>query len=346
MLNVVIIESEPKNQRNLNVNGEVCSKQSFKLEDNVIENISECFKQKLTRVNTYYSDLLLKDQQCDVYQKYIKEMSICIMFFMLEIKQYIEIIKPKQKNNDNEEIHFIKIYLDGSSQGTTISNSTNNMNNIKYDYCYINFILDDIVINKQNQILDSFKEDFLSIEADLKSMLDMLFKELDINIDDIQNLNLVNMTNDKYFYNGNIEGYFFKLFENASIYFSKKEYQNALPEFEIAQFVCEYIIFINMITSFKKENSNYKEIIDIFKKMDNTNVDINSITLFTFIGGVIKTFKNQNIIIDEDNSNCEKDFFNKNEDTIKIYETIIGFYPDILKLIKECEEKIKEEQKL
>ena len=72
---------------------------------------------------------------------------------------------------------------------------------------------------------------------------------------------------------------------------------------------------------------------------------INCTTITSFIGGIIKTFKSQKIIEEDQNSSAsistDAKESSSNETTENVYEMLIGFYPNILSLLKESEEKIK-----
>ena len=312
------------------VQNKIVSSKQTKIDDNLIENISECLKLKIKRIIDYYNRLM-NDRKVDfeMYQKYCKEMSICSMLTMLEIKLFIEFLRQKDKFFEDEEIHFLKI----------------NLQDGKYKYSYINCGHDNIYVNKENPILENFKIDFYKMELELKNIISTLLKKIDVNIDDMDSFDFVNNNNLKNYYSGDLEKYFFKLFENGILSFSKKDYKIALEEFIQAQYLSEYIIFIGLITSFKKETNIFTDLLDMFKsEIRDYNIS-NSIciTIVTFIGGIIKTFKTQKIIeeVDINGSNETKDNSNNAEEGEKIHEMLIGFYPNILKLIRECDDKIK-----
>jgi len=68
------------------------------------------------------------------------------------------------------------------------------------------------------------------------------------------------------------------------------------------------------------------------KKQPQINAD-NQI-IFTFLGGIIKTFKAQKII--EEEMPSESLIQNSNE----AFESLIKFYPEIIKMVLECSKSV------
>lgn len=300
-----------------------------KLEDCIIENLAEWLKYKVELIVSYYQSLF-NERRVDLekYVKNYKEMSIFAMLTVLELRLFTEFLRPKDKFFEDEELHMIKLTFSPS---------------ISYEYSFVNFIQNHITFNKENQMLDTYKESFTKIENQLKEIINKLLKKIDLNIEDIQSFEYLN-SNVKKYYSSNIEKYFFKLFENGIMYYSKKEYKEALIEFQIAQFFSENIIFIRLITANKKEMTSFFKLIMSFDNEDNfaianenkgmkitPNVNGNYIMIFTFLGGIFKTFKSQKILEEDDEDNSIS-----SPDNIAECESLITFYPEIIKLISEC----------
>ena len=314
------------NDTQLKVNTEI---KGNKIEDDIIETIAENLKIKVKKIIAYYTKLINERKvDFEIYQKYCKEMSICSMLTMLEIKLFLEFIRPKENFFEDEEIHFLKLNLQEQN---------------KYDYSYINCNKDNILINKENQILENYKIDFMKMEIDLKTIISTLLKKIDINIEDMDSFDFITNNNLKNYYSGDLEKYFFKIFENGVLCFSKKDFKTALDEFTLSKYLSEYIIFIGLITSFKKETILYTEMLSLYKSESSSSINCTTIT--SFIGGIIKTFKSQKIIEEDQNSSAsistDAKESSSNETTENVYEMLIGFYPNILSLLKESEEKIK-----
>ena len=289
--------------------------------NNDIENVSKCLHGKIQYIQKYYSSLFNSNVPGNnEYTAYYNEIAICLIFAILEIKLYLKFIKHKQQHNDdnNSEIHFINIY-----RNTPLSHSHQFTGNksIKYNYSY----LTNVNININNKVLDVFGKDFICFESELQKIVNDLFKQIGID-GVVGDFNINCLTERGYL--GNIEKYFHCLFDNACLHYMKKEFKKALEEFQIARYVIEYMLFIKIITIYNKGECCNKELY-----IDNINENGNAIRLFTFIGGVIKTFSNQNIIDDKEE---EKD----NNDNMKLFEELISLYPDLTMLIKECERNV------
>ena len=290
---------------------------NYKIQDNIIENIFEYLNNKILTIINYYQNLLKEGGELNNLIKNSKEISICIMLSILETKLIIEFLKNKERFNEDEELHLIKLSINKQT------------NNLAYQYSYINFISDEVTINKENTMIDSYKNKFIKMENQLRDILTLFSKKVNL---DFGNDNLENLSVNKDSCLGNIEKYFFYLFEEALIEFSKKEYENSLEILNLSRYISEYIIFIYLIVQYSKQNCVFTEILESFN--NNVNKDLKTFCFISFIGGAIKTFKAQKIIEESDMISFEKNNS----------ESFIEFYPEIVKLIIECKNKINEQK--
>ena len=131
-----------------------------------------------------------------------------------------------------------------------------------------------------------------------------------------------------------------KFFENGSIIYSFEEKEKAIEELTIAKYIAEYIIFLRVILGNKDNNINFEKIdIDNPEKNNKNNKEKDHTIFATFIGGKIKVLKEKGIL--GYNNNGSNDNLNDDNEpniqNIKIYDTMINFYPRILQFISEIE---------
>jgi hypothetical protein len=179
----------------------------------------------------------------------------------------------------------------------------------------------------------------------LYDIIRIILKKLDINVDEVESLEYLS-TSIKNYYSANIENYFFKVFENGILFYSKTEFKEALNEFLISKYFYDSIIFIRLISSEKAETVNFFKLFDCIENDDEINIfsdikiknyttiNVDNLIIFTFLGGIIKTFKGQKILEEEITSLSL--IANSNE----AFESLIKFYPDIIKLVIECSKSI------
>ena len=273
------------------------------INDNIIENILEYMNNKISSIINYYNKLI-KDSEIIYLKKYSKEISSFLMLCILEIQYLIQFLSKKETNNIDEELHMIKILI-------------NTPNNIDYFYSYINFSKDSIIINKDNKIFQIYNKKIIELQRKLKDIFSIFCKKVNL---DLESKN--NVEKNKNYSFGSIEKYFFKVFEDGLVDYTYKEYTNAEENLNISKYICEYIIFIHLITKIQKSNCNYSEIIAMFDNYKNNE----NFFFITFIGGVIKKFKYLNIIKENKNVSVDGDSFGY----------FIEFYPENIKLIDEC----------
>ncbi len=182
---------------------------------------------------------------------------------------------------------------------------------------------DPLNINKEDKIFEEFIKKFNELQTKLKYIFPLFLKKVNLDLEANNNLNL-NKTN---YSLGSIEKYFFKIFEEGLVEYSYNEFKNAKEIFNVSKYISEYIIFIHLFINLTKPNCHYSEIFKIFN--NDQRINQGSFYLITFIGGIIKLFKNLKVIEENETSFEEKSF-----------RSFIEFYPENIKLICECERKI------
>ena len=179
-------------------------------------------------------------------------------------------------------------------------------------------------------MFDFYKQNLTKLENQLRDLLSLFSKKVNLDFGNNED-NLKNIKSNKNSNLGNLENYFFKVFEEGLLQFSKKEYEQALESLIISKYISEYIIFIDLISKYTEENGSFNESLQLFNN-NNIYQDLKNVCFFSFIGGAIKTFKTQKIIEESDIISFDKDNSG----------SFIEFYPEIIKLIFECKNKINE----
>jgi hypothetical protein len=247
------------------------------------------------------------------------------MLAVLEIKLFQEFLKPKEKFYEDEELHLLRI------------------NKTDYEYCHCNFLKQNITINKENPMLDSYIKTFASLESQLLETIKRILKKIEINLEEVHSYDYL-ATSIKNYNATDIVKYFFKIFESAVVLHSKKEMKEALNEFIISKYLYEIIIFIRLISLNKQDTLPFSKLFPLLENeseimlFSNDNQKLskdflpNNLVVFTFLGGIIKTFKDQKILEEE----TSESILQATHDSI---ESIIKFYPEIITMIVECSAK-------
>jgi hypothetical protein len=243
------------------------------------------------------------------------------MLLVMEIKLFQEFLKPKDKFYEDEELHLLKI------------------NKKDFEYSYCNFLKNSVEINKENPMIDSYLKIFSTFESEMLNIIKKILARIDLKVEEVHSYDYL-ASSIKNYYSANIEKYFFRLFENALVMYSKAEFKKALKEFLISKFFYESIIFIRLISSNKLESKNFFKLFDCIENDEELNLFSNdtksfnncptNLIIFTFLGGVIKTFKAQKIL--EEELTSESLIATSNES----FEYLIKFYPEIVRMVFEC----------
>ena len=121
------------------------------IQDKVIENILECLNIKISKIVNYFHKTI-NEGELNFLISNSKDISICLMLTILEIKFTVEFLKNKEKYNDDEELHIIKFSYEQN-------------NNTKFEYSFINFLNDEVNINKDNKMFEFYKQSLSKLET-------------------------------------------------------------------------------------------------------------------------------------------------------------------------------------
>ncbi len=293
------------------------------INDYKVENIAENIKEKSENVIAYYNDMDLDSS------KFNREVLLFLMLTQLEIKYFKEFITPRDKFDEIEELHLMRI------------------SRSDYDYCSCNFSQRNVVINKENPMIDNYLKIFTENEKSLLNLINKILKKLDVKIEEAGQIDYLNtsMRNIQY---ANMEKYFFTLFENGIAHYSKLEYKEAIKEFMISKYNYECIIFIRLICANKVDTINFFKLFEFIENDDeinllseyrkekkgSTQVNYDNLLIFSFIGGLIRRFKSQKVIESEITSESLLSTTNHT------FDTLVKFYPEIVRILVDCKKSL------
>jgi len=348
------------------------------IKDEKIEKIFEIIINKINYIISYF-DKQLDDKEnfldSDIYNNYYEEIITFILFCKLECQTILKFLEfdpndnSKSSKNDesDKEIHLLKIYLNKKNKDSN-----------KYDYSYINFVNENknniiFLYNKENPTFELYNNIFNEIKEKIEiiynkfiginninnsnkvndlertnSSTDELTKTLSPNLNNnthektlIDNLDLKDEKDTKLAKEGNLDKLFMKYFENGSLFYSLEERDKAIEDLKISKYIAEYIIFLRIILGNKDNTLNFEKITLDINENNSKETNEKDIAIFaTFIGGKIKILKEKGILGNNDGSNDNLNDYNDPKiENIKIYDTMINFYPRIIQFIKEIEKE-------
>ena len=357
---------------NMNLNIEVQNllqnEGKFIIKDDQIENVLDIIKNKMKGIIKYFRNLSTNNDKIlenEIYNSLHNEIDIFLLLCIIEcktIKNFLNINADTNKNKIdrlNQEIHVLQILKKIDKQGLkSISNSS--FNDSKYNYSFINFINNNdhqitAYYNKENPFFEKYRKIFYELEQELQKIYTSLNskKNSEISFNNSPNLPDNNEKSDsedfemndfeiidtKEFKEENIEKLFTKFFDNGTLAYIEKNYEKAIDELTIAKYLSEIIIFIRLILGNKQETVGISKILEDISNIETNNNESNNI-MITFIGGKIKQLNELRILGCNKNENNDlNDSFNSAENNIKIYNTMINFFPRINIFIEEVKKE-------
>ena len=347
------------------------------IEDEKIEKILEIIIKKLNYIINYY-DKLFDDKDCfidkELYTNYYDEIITFLLFCILECKTVLKFLK-NNVDDRTQEIHLFKIFInknnkeDNNYDYSYINLINEKKNNNLFLYNKENptfevYISKFTYIEKQiNIIYNKFIGNISSsgvLEGSNSSSSDGFVSACSSILNNTQekekekiftyNMDLKSEKDVKTTQEGNLDKLFMKIFENGTMFYSFEEKEKAIEELYIAKYIVEYIIFLRVILGNKESTLKFDKLI-----LDNNSNNIDNVAsnndsyknenviFATFIGGNIKLFKEKGIWGYNYNGSIDNltEYNNPKIENIKIYDTMINFYPKIIQIISE----IKKEQK-
>ena len=274
-------------------------------------------------ISEYYSSVDFNDEN---NKKFIKEIGLFLMISFIELKTIKNILtKLSEKKNDftkEEEISFVEIKKDSTYDFVTYNLGSIPKNKLIY--------------RKDEDIkLDSFLN---NIKIILKSILKICVKIRKI---DKQACILTENTNSfikrllESFHQSKILNYFYHITQEGINYFDSK---NTLSnqKLTIAEFLCEYIIFMKAFSSDNIRNINNFDLINkFFESKDEICISTvlckeekEKYLFVSFLGGMFRYYFNQ--LNNEENES--ESIVKKSE---QAFDGLIQFYPSLMKLVIE-----------
>lgn len=310
------------------------------INDFQIENLIESTISKAEAVIKYYSKLfclelkgmimkscvnLKKEENLSeslkYFSPYYNEISTFLILLHLEIEILLELMKGNFNENDGE-LHLVKI-------------TPNN----KYDYSYANFSEDKIYINLENPKFEEYCKTISILKEQIFFLNGKVMKLMNLDIQEIETFEYLKESL-KNFYSASTEKYFFALFDKGVKNYSQKDIETAFEELMISKYYYENLVFIRLISHNKLQTAKFFDIAEYIECEDIINLQsdmkipsithVNDCLLYTFLGGIYKAFKNENIIEEALNTQSTIGF------STDAVESLINFFPEILKFIIEC----------
>ena len=313
----------------------------------------------------------------EIYTKFYGDVITFLLFCKIEcktIKKFLEIntdVSVSKIDRTNQEIHLLKIYLNKNSKDNNKYNYSyinfldENKNNINYLY------------NKENPTFELYSKVFYEIEKKIELICNKFignnttntiksngtnFERSTSHSDEIASPynSVINTLNEKALSDdlksekdtkippqeGNLDKLFMNCFENGNKFYCSEEKEKAIDELNIAKYIAEYIIFLKLILGNKEIQIPFDKVIEENNyNQENNNNNItneNDYVIFaTFIGGKIKLLKEKGILGYNNNDSTENlnDYDEPKIENIKIYDTIINFYPKIIQFIDEIKKE-------
>ena len=304
---------------------------TYLIENDILEIIFDSLDNKFRLINEYYGNLEFNEKT-----EYIKEIEIFLILTLFEELMIFKIFnrKEKQSFSSQQEISFLTINKNGSSNRININFANPILNNIKIFQILNNKLVSKFLVKLSNYI-SNLKKITLKIHGITKSS--------------IVKGNCHNFL-DKFIYlleSSNFHNYFFNLVKKANSFYAEKNYEKAYKEIPIAEYICECILFVKS-SLFESTDEKIifdnqelvKQLDDIFaEEKQNNKIEISVINLneekkkyilISFLGVLFRYFKNSmdiNQYVLQQNKNA--------------LDGLMSFYPSLMKFLVDIKKNMK-----
>ena len=289
-----------------------------KLDDSKIEILIDNLNRKSEIIIKYYREMFNKSfEESAKFRPFLKEMSLLIIFTLNEVNIMKNVLK-KRSIMEDMEIYIIKF------------------SKKEYDHSHCNLLKENVFLNFENPMIEKYLITFDENSQLLEELLTLILKDLQIDLHQIKgSKKLLELTGSDF---GYLEKYFFKILEHGFSNFKKKEFQEASKEFTLAKYLYETIIMLNVLE--RNRTKNFFDIFDLIVEKSLKEEDENH-TILSLLGGPIREMKKNNVILPSDSSErvLKSNSYN-DEDKERDFISILLFYPEIIKLIFDCEKKM------
>ena len=306
----------------------ISDNKEYLLNKNYLEIIINGLDYRFQFILDYYNSIDFNEPN---NRKFIKEIGLFLMISFIELKTirtiFHKILEKKNDYTKEEEISFVQINKDSS-------------------YDFITYNLGSIPINKKiyNGEKCSLIESFIN---KIKTILSGILKNCVRlrKIDKLacplgENPNVFIRKLMESFYNSDIQNYFYFLTQEGVNYFDSKDLNLSNKQLTIAEFLCEYIIFMKTFSTDNNKNLNNFNLINNFFESKQQQICISTVFLkeendkylfISFLGGMFRYYYNQL------NNEEARDLMNESviKKTEKAFDGLIQFYPSLMKMVIE-----------
>ena len=270
----------------------------------------------------YYNSIDFNEEKS---RKFLKEIGLFLTISFIELQTIRKIFDKFIKKDNNfsleEEISFIQIY-----------------NNSFYDFVTYNLGSSPkekkIFSEEENELMIPFMEKTkILLSGIIKNIIRI--KKIDKNICSLGENSMIFIKQLLDGFNqSKIQNYFYNLTQEGIQYFETKNFDISNKKLTIAEFLCEYIIFMKAFITNNNKNINNFNLIDkfftsndqicistVFLQKDNTKY-----LFVSFLGGMFRYYNNKlnNVEIESENyiKNCKE-----------VFDGLIQFYPSLMKMV-------------
>ena len=303
------------------------------IDDSKLKIILESLDNKFELINKYYENFEFTEKT-----EYIKDIEIFLiltLFEQLMILQIFDRDQEKKKFTSQHEISFITIKNDISSSKCNINFANPILNGIK------------ILNINGNQLVSKFIPKLKNYISGLKNITLRLHK---ITKSSLLKGNYHSFLNQfiEILESTNFHNFFFSIVKRANKLYEKKMYAEAYKEFPIAEYVCEYILFVKASVFESEKEQIYfdnKKLIEEFDQIfednenENNTIDIsvvkikkekNKYVLVSFLGALFRYFK----------SSMDINSYHMKQNKLAL-DGLLSFYPSLMKLLNDSKKGIK-----
>ena len=299
---------------------------SILIDKNKLDIILKGLEYRLQFIVDYYNSIDFNDKNSKIFLNEIGQF-LTISFIELKTirKVFDKFIRKDNNFSSEEEISFLQI-------------------NKQSKYDFITYNLDSIKNNKifsedSNDLINEFMEKTKSLLSSLLKII-IKIKKIDKNVCQLtdNSITFIKKLLDSFTKN-NIQNYFYHLTQEGIQLFEIKDLKKSNQKLTIAEFICEYIIFMKVFLIDNNKNiNNFNLINKFFNSKDKIYIttvlmkeEKEKYLFVSFLGGMFRYYYNQ--------INNEGIKINENEKNMNYaFDGLIQFYPSLMKMVIDSKE--------
>lgn len=321
-LNEVMLDPYYQNIVQAKLKGDIVVKFDNKwICDFKVENIAEGIITKSEKILEYFNNIFgCEDSSGFIpihhHNQCLNEISVFLFLTHLETQLCGEFLQNKFMTDS--ELHLVRI------------------NSNSFDYSFSKFIEDKISINRENMKLDEYLKKLSLVKDSIYKLLKKVLLLRDIDIDKMENYDYMKSN-----CSATTEKYFFALFERGIENFRSREFNSALNDLIISKYYYENLIFMRVILKELQKTADFDEVIENLELEDSINIIkdpsifnescSSSLVIFSFLGSIYR-----NLVLTKEMEEDSKNRSNLGK-SVDLLSSVISFYPDIVRLIQECQ---------